>query len=69
MKSEEVALVATAGAVTGMELVSFGVKTQNAVVNFAIGAAVAIGSWYFSHDGISDFGIGLGAGYALGSVL
>ena len=69
MKSEEVAVVATVGAVTGVELVSLGVKTQSTIMNFAIGAAVAVASWYFSKDGISDFGIGLGAGYALGSVL
>jgi hypothetical protein len=69
MKSEEVALVASVGAITGAELRQVGVTSGNMVVDFAAGAAVAIGSWYFSRDGISDFGIGLGAGYALASVL
>ena len=67
--AEHVAIIASAGAITGVAANDLGFKTTNTLVNFGAGVVVAVASWYFDHDGISDFGIGLGAGYAVASVL
>ena len=67
--AEHVAIVASAGAITGVAVNELGIKTSNTLVNFVAGVAVAVAAWYLEHGGVSDFGIGLGAGYAVASIL
>ena len=74
MKSEQVAIVASAGAATGVAIhmlggkISTGNETWDTVIGVTIGAIVAGGSFLLSKDGFSDFGIGGGVGYMAASV-
>lgn len=67
--AEHVALIATGGALVGVGAQEAGLKTGNQAVDFVVGLVVLAASWYFAKDGVSDFGIGLGAGYAVASVI
>lgn len=67
--AEHVALIATGGALVGVGAYEAGIKTDSTLINVAVGAVVLLAAWYFAKDGISDAGIGIGAGYAVASVI
>lgn len=72
MKGEEVVIVASAGAITGMAVQEFApvpVITGKGLVPAAVGVATAVIGWYIDRDGLGDFVEGLGIGLVAGAVL
>lgn len=68
-KNDEVALVASVGAVMGAAARGVGLTTGNQYADAAIGAAIAGISYYLDMDGITEFGEGFGVGYFFSSIL
>lgn len=69
LTSEELVIVSSVGAISGVTARSLGLSTGNRVFDAIAGGAVALVGWYMDMDGVGDFVEAAGIGYLLASVL